>query len=185
MSAPGGVEFRQVDHCLIYGLTLTLVNGNRPAQGERQLLLRFLLVIVPRGTPQSLYGSDRGIPWVSRVDGPCWSGVPVEPDDNNLGKDRILLSWVLLLLCVAAVNYILNRDAPWVSRVAGPCWSGVPVKPDDNKLGEGRILLSWVLLLLCVAAVNYILKCLIYAALIYYYCRGHTPTVFMLSLYSR
>ena len=29
----------------------TVVHGNRPAQGKRQLLSRLLLVVVPRGTP--------------------------------------------------------------------------------------------------------------------------------------
>ena len=37
-------------------------------------------------------------------------------------------------------------------------------------------------MLLRLAAVNYILKCLLYAALIYYYYRGYSLTVFILSL---
>ena len=110
-------------HCFIYGLALTLVDGNRSAQGDRQLLSRLLPVVVPRGTPLRLYGSHgthpgyRGSPDHA---GPVYS---LNLTTAKLGKGRSLLSWLLLLLYVAAVYYVL-KCLPYAALMSYYCSRG-------------------------------------------------------------
>ena len=92
----------------------------------------------------------------------CTPGVP------DVGLHGLLLVFGLGWRAFAAV-VLVERDN---RKEAGSC--------------EGYCTVRGVSVLLYVAAVNYILKCLLYAALMYYLSRGYTSsTVFMLCLDSR
>ena len=84
------------------------------------------------------------------------------------------------VLDVGSHGFLLVFGLEWRAFVALALVRGE--SSSEAVLCEGCCIVKRVLLLLCLAVVNGILKFLQYAAPMYYYCIGYTPTVFMLSL---